>query len=164
MKLKEEYILANCCRPKPEQKITGYYSHDGLIKVHRADCPNLDKTDPERLMTLAWKDIIEADDPVPGNDFKSLAENDFRILKHHRQYGVDYSLKVAAILHLDKQSVFDSHRKLRDMKLLERVKPLIIQYRKNIVDNKWIKHRNHTYYDLTDKGRLYLRHYLKSEE
>ena len=65
------------------------------------------------------------------------------------------------MLHVSKQAVFDSHKKMREMKLLKRVEPLMIQYRKGVVDNKWIKHRNHTYYELTDKGNQYLDFYLK---
>ncbi|MFH2037144.1 MAG: DUF2250 domain-containing protein, partial [Candidatus Zixiibacteriota bacterium] len=89
---------------------------------------------------------------------------DFKIMNHHKIYGVDYSLKVARMLNLDKQIVFDSHKKLRDLNLLERVKELMMQYRKGIVDNKWIKHRNHTYYNLTEKGEQYLTHYLNQKK
>jgi len=39
-----------------------------------------------------------------------------------------------------------------------------MQYRKGIVDNKWVKHRNHTYYKLTEKGTKYLDYFEKSEE
>jgi len=156
MKLKEDYILAKCCRPQKGDAITGYYSHNNIIKVHKSDCAGLDKTDTERLLTLEWSDIIAEPEFTPDDDYGVLDDFDFEILKHHKAYGVDYSLKVAAVLHAEKQKVFDSHRKLRKMKLLERVKPLIIQYRKNIVDNKWIKHRNHTYYQLTEKGKKYL--------
>jgi predicted transcriptional regulator len=67
--------------------------------------------------------------------------------------GVDYAAVVAKCLNIDRATVFKRHRKLRDLKLLARVQPRMIQYRKNIVDNKWIKHRNHTYYEITDKGR-----------
>lgn len=161
MNLKEDYIRAKCCKPNEGDATVGYYSHDNIIKVHRADCPNLTKADQSRLVMLEWKDILTAEPETPGEDFDNLDETDFRIMKLHRKYGVDYSHKVARMLHLDKQAVFDSHDKLREMGLLERVEPRIIQYRKGIVDNRWIKHRNHTYYDLTDKGRLYLDHYLK---
>jgi hypothetical protein len=157
MKLKDEYIIAKCCRPEQSDVIVGYYSHANLIKVHKEGCANLNKTDPERLLKLEWADILEQPDPVPDDNIDLLDEIDFRILHHHGIMGVDYSLKVAAALHLAKQTVFDRHAKLRDMGLLERVKPRIIQYRKKIVKGKWIKHRNHTYYDLTEKGRLYLR-------
>jgi hypothetical protein len=156
VKLKESYILANCCSPQEGDTLTGYYSHDNFIKVHRSDCPNLSKADADRLINLIWREIIQDDDFIPDPDYSQLDEIDFRILEHHRNMGIDYSLAVAAILNLDDKAVFERHRRLREMALLVRVKPVMVQYRKNIVKNKWIKHRNHTYYDLTDKGRAYL--------
>lgn len=75
--------------------------------------------------------------------------------------GVDYSLMVAKIIKVSPQLVFEHHRKLKSLKLLERVKKVMIQYRKGIVDNKWIKHRNHTYYRITPKGELYLNFHLE---
>lgn len=163
MKLKEDYILANCCAPQENDNIIGYYSHNNIIKVHKDDCSNLDKTDSARLVRLEWKDILAPEMSRPDDDYHNLDETDWLIMQHHRTFGVDYSLKVAAMLHIDKQKVFDSHTKLREMKLLERVKPLIMQYRKGIVKNKWIKHRNHTYYELTDRGRNYLEYYLREK-
>ncbi|SYZ73447.1 hypothetical protein TRIP_C21565 [Candidatus Zixiibacteriota bacterium] len=159
MKLKEKYILANCCQPAEDDLITGYYSHDNFIKVHRSDCPNLAKAETSRLVSLDWPDIIQNDEFIPGDDYSSLDEIDFDILAHHYRMGIDYSLAVAALLNLDDKTVFERHRKLRQMSLLERVEPVMVQYRKNIVKNKWIKHRNHTYYDLTDKGRDYLKYH-----
>ena len=161
-KLKEDYILANCCTPDENDQVIGYYSHNNIIKVHKAGCHNLDKADSTRLVALEWRDIIAGDEFRPDKDYHELDDLDWIVLQHHKTYGVDYSLKVAAMLHIDKQAVFDSHKKLRGMKLLERVKPLMMQYRKGIVDNKWIKHRNHTYYNLTDKGRDYLAYHQKS--
>ncbi len=155
-KVKEDYILANCCNPEPEVDITGYYSHNNIIKVHSFDCPNLAKADRSRLVLLNWADILKVEDFIPSEDYNDLTELDFTVLKHHKAYGFDYSLKIAAMYRLDKQDVFDTHAKLKEMELLERVSPKIIQYRKNIVPGKWIKHRNHTYYDLTQKGRQYL--------
>ncbi|HHI01938.1 MAG TPA: DUF2250 domain-containing protein [candidate division Zixibacteria bacterium] len=156
MKLKDDYILAKCCSPTETDSITGYYSYDNYIKVHKSDCPNVRIADQSRLIELEWPDIIAVDDFVPESDYDELDEIDFLVMNHHKIYGVDYSLKVAAMINVDKKAVFDSHRKLRAMKLLERVKPLMIQYRKGIAKNKWIKHRNHTYYNLTDKGKKYL--------
>lgn len=154
--LKEKYTTANCCHPSPDQPIVGYFSHDDQIKVHRADCANLAKTDQTRLVTLTWDDIIAA----PPRDAKStnepLSTLDLAVLRHHRDLGVDYSHKVARTLNCDRQQVFESHRRLRDEGLLERVEPTMIQYRKGIVSNKWIKHRNHTYYRLTERGAILL--------
>ena len=156
VRIKEDYVLANCCRPEPNTPIIGYHSHTTIIKVHAAGCPNLDKAEPERLISLVWEDIIAKADFTPDADYERLDYLDFKILAHHDTYGFDYSNKVAAILGADRKSIHDAHAKLRDLKLLERVDPKMIQYRKNIVPGKWIKHRNHTYYSLTDKGRAYL--------
>ena len=73
--------------------------------------------------------------------------------------GNDYAAVTANMTRLPRATVFERHKKLRDLKLLKRVKPLMIQYRKNIVNNKWIKHRNHTYYEITPKGSEFLKYY-----
>lgn len=163
IRVKEDYMLANCCQPTPDDDIIGYYSHNNIIKVHKNDCPNLNKSDTSRLVQLFWQNILAGESFTPDEDYDDLSEIDFLIMSHHDEYGLDYSRKVAAMLHCDKQAVFDSHAKLRESKLIERVSPKIIQYRKNIVPGKWIKHRNHTYYDLTDKGKKYLAYYRTSQ-
>lgn len=162
-RLKEDYTLARCCSPTPPEPIVGYYSWDNVLKVHSPDCENLARVEDDRLVTLEWNDILAEPEPTPDDDIVELGQQETAVLKHHQKYGIDYSLKVARVLALDKQAVFDIHQKLRDMELLERVEPRIVQYRKGHVKGKWIKHRNHTYYDLTDKGRLYLEHLKKDD-
>ncbi|MFH1700690.1 MAG: DUF2250 domain-containing protein [Candidatus Zixiibacteriota bacterium] len=164
IKLKEKYILANCCSPQLSDSITGYFSYDDKIKVHRSDCGNLIKADKSRLLDLRWDEICEEEDFIPSDDFATLTKIDFLLMEHHKNYGFDYSRKIASMYKLDKQAVFESHAKLREMKLLERVEPRMIQYRKNIVKGKWIKHRNHTYYDLTDKGKKYYDYFIKQSK
>lgn len=162
--LRERYTLARCCSPQQPDEITGYFSYDNLIKVHRSDCANLDKAESERLVALTWSEILQDDEPFqPGPDYRDLEAEDFAILKHHRDYDIDYSLKVARMLGMDKQEAFDRHRKLRDLGLLDRVEALIVQYRKKIAKNRWIKHRNHTYYELTSRGAAYLKFHLETE-
>jgi len=155
--LKEKYSLARCCKPQLGDRITGYFSHDDHIKVHRSDCPNLIKAEHSRLVTLAWIDISAGTGhPQAGPDI-TLGELDLAILRHHRDLGVDYSLKVARVLNAERADVFESHRRLRADGLLERVEPTMIQYRKGVVPSKWIKHRNHTYYRLTERGAALLK-------
>jgi hypothetical protein len=161
--LAEGYKRANCCKPEPNDPISGYYSYNNEMIVHKSDCLNLQKVEEARRIKLKWADILDDEPAAPDEDFYELDELDFKILNHHKIYGVDYSLKVAGVLHADKKSVFESHSRLREMNLLERVKKLIIQYRKGIVDNKWIKHRNHTYYELTEKGKLYLEYHQQNK-
>lgn len=161
-KLKDDYTLAQCCRPVEGDEIVGYYSHDNLLKVHRPDCPNLAKVEQERLVTLEWRDIVAPPAFTPDANFTLLDQTDFAVLDHHDRLGIDYSLKVARDVGIGKADAFARHKKLRSLGLLERVDATMVRYRKNIVDHKWIKHRNHTYYDLTDKGRAYLSHYRET--
>lgn len=158
-RVREPYVLARCCRPRPEDDIVGYNSFETAIKVHRADCANLARTEEARLVRLAWTDILAPDDFSPGDDYLRLDSADFAVLEHHARMGLDYSLVVARSVAISKSEAFERHRKLRDMGLLERVDKVMIRYRKGVVDNKWIKHRNHTYYDLTVRGRLYLAYF-----
>lgn len=159
--LHRDYRLALCCKPTPGDKITGFLKPDSrIISVHKKGCANLKSIDKERLIDLNWDEIIKTEiendltqDPV----IKELDQIDYRILRHHVEMGVDYAAVVAKCTRIDRATVFKRHRKLRDLKLLVRVQPRMIQYRKNIVDNKWIKHRNHTYYEITDKGRKILK-------
>ena len=134
------------------------------IKIHKNNCTNIKNIDQERLISVIWADIlcIEKGFQVT-EEYESLTEMDFSALLHHEYYGLDYSLMLAKKLQITKQEGFDTHQKLRELLLIERVEPKEIQYRKGIVPNKWIKHRNHTYYDLTDKGKEFLQHYKKNE-
>jgi len=154
--INDDYRLALCCKPVPHDKIIGFLKSDsGIISVHKEGCRNLKSIQPERLLNLKWNEVIKAELPDDSEKNALLAELDdidFRILKHHAVMGVDYAAVVARHLKIDRATVFKRHRKLRDLKLLERVQPKMIQYRKNIVDNKWIKHRNHTYYEITGQG------------
>jgi (p)ppGpp synthase/HD superfamily hydrolase len=153
--LQDDYRLALCCKPSPGDKITGFLKPEsGIISVHKTGCANLKSIEKKRLINLRWSEIVksEADterDPVVDR----LDETDLRILRHHAAMGVDYAAVVAKCTKIDRATVFKRHRKLRDLKLLARVQPRMIQYRKNIVNNKWIKHRNHTYYEITERGR-----------
>jgi hypothetical protein len=164
IKIKERYTLAKCCNPQPTDAITGYHSREELIKIHKADCKNLENVEPHRLIRLDWEDVSEPIGFTPDSIYNSLEENDLRILLLHKKVGLDYSLKVARILRMEKNEVFNRHKKLRDMGLLKRVPKVMIRYRKGIVDGKWIKHRNHTYYELTEKGESYAKHYESKTE
>jgi hypothetical protein len=163
--LNEDFRLALCCKPGPGDEVAGFLRLDlGVISVHRRGCPNLEAIQLDRLIKLDWSEILLPGsrkdpeyDPVSGN----LDEIDLRILQHHAEMGVDYAAAVAKHLHIDRAIVFEKHRKLWDFKLLARVQPKMIRYRKNIVDNKWIKHRNHTYYEMTEKGLQVLRQFQK---
>ncbi len=157
IKIKEGYKVAHCCSPQLKDVITGYYSYNNILIVHKASCDNLKKAESKRLVSLSWDEILEKEEEKPDEEYYELDELDFRILQHHLSMGVDYSWMVASVLDIDPEIVFERHKKLKNLKLLKRVEPVMIQYRKKIVDNKWIKHRNHTYYQIAPKGEKYLK-------
>ncbi|MDX9857002.1 MAG: DUF2250 domain-containing protein [candidate division Zixibacteria bacterium] len=162
--MKEQYVLARCCSPSSPDRLIGYYSRENVLKVHRAGCSALANADQARLVSLSWTDILAPEPFRPGDDYPGLDDVDFRILAHHDRYGIDYSLAVARHLSVDRDTAFARHRSLRDRGLLERVEPTMVQYKKGFVNNKWIKHRNHTYYAITDRGRAYLSFYREHSE
>lgn len=164
LKIKDDYTLAKCCSPQPVDAIKGYYSHDNIIKVHLSSCDNLNNIEPDRLIMLNWDEILDNDQEfAPDELYNALDNIDFVVLAHHLEYGVDYAHVVARKQNISKQEAFDRHQKLKELKLIVRVEPKIIQYRKGIVDNKWIKHRNHTYYQLTKLGEMYIKYYLTNK-
>ncbi|UCC44302.1 MAG: DUF2250 domain-containing protein [Candidatus Zixiibacteriota bacterium] len=144
----------------PDKPIIGYHSYEKVLRVHLEGCPSLLKVAPERLVHLNWADILADDLFRPEKDYETLDPLDFRVLQHHREYGIDYTLVVARAVGMTKQQAFDCHHKLRELGLLQRVNARIVQYRKGIAEHKWIKHRNHTYYEITDKGQKYLDYHL----
>ncbi len=166
--LKDDYRLANCCNPVPGDDLIGFLKYDSTVmSVHRADCLNLAKVEMSRLVKLTWQEIIKDNFERPIGDepdYNVLDDIDFKILHHHMKMGRDYAAVVARLTGIERATVFDRHKKLRDMNLLTRVKALMMRYRKGIVDNKWVKHRNHTYYELTSRGLEYIEYYQKQKD
>jgi GTP pyrophosphokinase len=45
---------AKCCRPAPPDRIAGFVTRGRGVSVHRADCANLARLDPERRIAAEW--------------------------------------------------------------------------------------------------------------
>ena len=90
------YKLAQCCSPETGEGIIGYFKEDGTVAVHRSDCASVPRLRSERLLEVTWEEIhaaetssdIETEDPTVDQ----LDETDYLILKHHQEFGLDYSI------------------------------------------------------------------------
>ena len=57
--------LASCCCPIPGDDIIGFVSNGQGVKVHRVDCPNVQRKDAQkRLIAVKWNP-----DALKGNDY-----------------------------------------------------------------------------------------------
>jgi len=155
------YVLASCCSPTKPDRIKGYIKESGEISIHKTDCPDLKRLSEEKILSVSWSEIEkelndQKQEDLDDLDYELLDDTDFQILLHHYEFGVDYSIVVADALKIPLQDMSRRHKRLVKFGVLSRVEKRMIQYRKNIVDGKWIKHRNHTYYQLTPKGERFL--------
>ncbi len=154
------YKIAKCCKPEEHDGIIGYFKEEGIITVHDTTCQSISSLRPERLLDISWNEIkqtqtSDSKQETP-KEIEELDQTDYLILKHHQEMGMDYSKVVAQTLHIPLDEIQDRHKKLRELGGLKRVEGRIIHYRKNIVKGKWIKHRNHTYYEITPEGNQWI--------
>lgn len=47
-------VPAKCCKPAPPEAIVGFVSRGRGVTVHRANCANVKRLDPERLVVAEW--------------------------------------------------------------------------------------------------------------
>ena len=147
------YNIAKCCEPDEDNPIIGYFKEDGAITIHEKTCDTVHGLRQERLLDVAWEEIRKTKKSEITLEIPTeLDETDYYILKHHQELGMDYSIVVAETLRIPLEEMHKRHRKLKELGGLKRVEGRIIHYRKNRVKGKWIKHRNHTYYELTAEG------------
>ncbi len=89
-------------------------------------------------------------------DNTDLTDLELKILYYIHHSGPSFIKKLAARLNEDIQTMRKSVMILQRLGYMERVTRTLVEYR---IDrrNKVTKHRNHTYYDLTRKGKLFMR-------
>lgn len=76
------YRMARCCAPVYGDDVFGFISADGVVKIHRTDCPNaphIRARYPYRLIKVEWsgegKDLMGATIKVLGNDDIGIVTN-----------------------------------------------------------------------------------------
>jgi GTP pyrophosphokinase len=57
-------LTAKCCKPAPPEPIVGFVTRGRGVSVHRADCANLKRLDPERRVDAEWGSAAGATFPV----------------------------------------------------------------------------------------------------
>jgi len=87
-----------------------------------------------------------------------LTEVELKIIYYIFHSGPTFNKKLTIRLNKDMQIVRNSIKKLQRLGYLKRVTKTLVDYRLD-KRNKVTKHRNHTYYDLTRKGRLFMRQF-----
>jgi GTP pyrophosphokinase len=53
-------VPAKCCKPAPPDAIVGFVTRGRGVSVHRADCANVKRLDPERRVTAEWGEAAGA--------------------------------------------------------------------------------------------------------
>lgn len=76
------YKFARCCNPIYGDKVFGFISSDGVVKIHKADCPNarnIRSRYPYRLIRVNWSGKAGSELPVQlrilGNDDIGIVSN-----------------------------------------------------------------------------------------
>ncbi|MGE5523211.1 MAG: RelA/SpoT family protein [Rhodospirillaceae bacterium] len=57
-------VPAKCCKPAPPEPIIGFVTRGRGVSVHRADCVNVKRLDPERCVTAEWGEARGATFPM----------------------------------------------------------------------------------------------------
>jgi GTP pyrophosphokinase len=57
-------VPAKCCKPAPPEPIIGFVTRGRGVTVHRADCVNVKRLDPERRVTAEWGEARGATFPI----------------------------------------------------------------------------------------------------
>jgi predicted transcriptional regulator len=87
-----------------------------------------------------------------------LNDLELKVLYYIFHSGPVFIKKLSARLNEGNEILRNSIKTLQRLGYLERVTKTLVDYRLD-KRNKVTKHRNHTYYDLTRKGRLFMRRF-----
>jgi predicted transcriptional regulator len=87
-----------------------------------------------------------------------LTEPELKVMYYIFRSGPAFIKKLSTRLNEGNEILRNSVKTLQRLGYLERVTKTLVDYRLD-KRNKVTKHRNHTYYDLTRKGRLFMRQF-----
>ena len=85
------YRFARCCNPIYGDRVFGFISSDGIVKIHKEDCPNaanIKERYPYRLINATWSgktgNVLPATIRVIGNDDIGIVANITGIISHEQ--------------------------------------------------------------------------------
>lgn len=83
--------FAKCCNPLPMESIVGFITKGQGLAVHTADCPNVERSDPNRIIEVEWGQTVDTEHKVRikvscadkkgmlANITQTLAQNDVNV-------------------------------------------------------------------------------------
>jgi GTP pyrophosphokinase len=130
--------FARCCSPLPGDEIQGFITRGRGVTIHAIDCPNILRSDSQRLISAQWdlgqKAIHPARVKVVGNDERgllaeissSLSSADVNITNAHVETTVDkkalciFGIEVNDLKHLE--GALKALRKIKNVIQVERLR------------------------------------------
>ncbi|MBI3935864.1 MAG: bifunctional (p)ppGpp synthetase/guanosine-3',5'-bis(diphosphate) 3'-pyrophosphohydrolase, partial [Betaproteobacteria bacterium] len=81
-------VPAKCCKPAPPDRITGFVTRGRGVTIHRQDCANVLRLDPQRMVAADWGDNRDAtfavDVEVEATDRTGLLRDISEVLSRER--------------------------------------------------------------------------------
>ncbi|MGH8601093.1 MAG: ACT domain-containing protein, partial [Burkholderiales bacterium] len=81
-------VPAKCCKPAPPDAIIGFVSRGRGVTIHRRDCRNVARLDPERLVEADWGttagDVFAVDIEVLATDRTALLRDISEVLSREK--------------------------------------------------------------------------------
>lgn len=136
-----EYRLSKCCNPVFGDDIFGFFSGDGAIKIHKANCPNVKNIAgryPERIVDVKWSGqssgssylsslrITGNDDLGIINNITSIISKDMRVdmrnIRVDSHDGIFLAILTVSVRDLSQlASLIKKIQAVKGIKLVERI-------------------------------------------
>ena len=129
--------LGKCCTPIPGDEVVGYITRGRGVTIHRENCPNIHRLDPDRRVEVTWADVDKATYPskvrVSAADQKgmlaavsnTISAGEANILEAKVTTTPDYVAILDFVVDVKDRTqlrkILSNIRKLEGVKLVERI-------------------------------------------
>jgi len=134
--------LGTCCKPLPGDAIIGYITRGKGVTVHRQDCPNVQKVESERLVSVEWG---ASDHQVYPVSIRIEAMNRDGLLRDITSLVADDHVDITearAIVHPDQTASITATLQVTGMdqvsRILSKIEGMreVLEVRRNVVQGK----------------------------